>query len=48
MRKEFSMLWLLIPGPRAPSDDIDVFLKPLIDELNELWAEDVKAVDSYK
>ena len=48
MRKEFSMLSLLIPGPRAPSDDIDVFLAPLVDELNELWAEGVKVFDSYK
>ena len=28
---------LLIPGPKSPGKDYDVFLKPLIDELNELW-----------
>jgi hypothetical protein len=48
MRKEFSILSLLIPGPKAPGDDIDVFLAPLIDELNELWVVGVKAFDSNK
>ena len=48
MRKEFSILSLLIPGPKAPSSDIDVFLAPLIDELNELWEKGVKVFDSYK
>ena len=42
------MLSLLIPGPKAPSDDIDIFLVPLIDELNELWADGVKSFDAYK
>ena len=31
------MLTLLIPGPQAPGKDMDVFLLPLIDELNQLW-----------
>lgn len=48
MRKEFSMLSLLIPGPKAPSNDINVFLAPLIEELKELWVEGVKAFESYK
>ena len=31
------MLTLLIPGPKSPGKDIDVYLKPLIDDLQELW-----------
>ena len=31
------MLTLLIPGPKSPVKDIDVYLKPLIDDLKELW-----------
>ena len=31
------MLTLLIPGLNAPRKDIDVFLRPLMDELKELW-----------
>ena len=28
---------LLIPRPNAPGKDIDVYRRPLIDELKELW-----------
>ena len=31
------MLSLLIPCPTTPWNDIDIYLQPLIDELNELW-----------
>ena len=48
IKKEFSMLSLLIQEPKAPSDDIDAFLVLLIDELNKLWAEGIKVFDSYK
>jgi hypothetical protein len=34
---------LLIPGPRCPGKDFDLFLEPLIDELVELW----KGVSTY-
>ncbi|XP_058077117.1 uncharacterized protein LOC131225557 [Magnolia sinica] len=37
MRKEFTMLTLLIPGKKGPGHDIDVYLQPLIAELLELW-----------
>ncbi|XP_042983282.1 uncharacterized protein LOC122312687 [Carya illinoinensis] len=39
---------LLIPGPKAPGNDIDVFLRPLIDELTELWEEGIHTYDAYK
>jgi hypothetical protein len=28
---------LLIPGPSCPGKDLDVFLEPLIEELQQLW-----------
>lgn len=28
---------LLIPRPNAPGKDIDVYRRPLIDKLKELW-----------
>ena len=40
------MLTLLIPGPQSPRKDMDVFLWPLIDELNELWANGIDARDA--
>ena len=36
MKQTFFLLSLLIPGPTALGNDIDIYLKPLIDELNEL------------
>ena len=32
------MMPVLIQGPRQPGNDIDVYLRPLVDELLELWA----------
>ncbi|XP_062114288.1 uncharacterized protein LOC133825348 [Humulus lupulus] len=31
------LMSLLIPGPKSPGKDYDVFLRPLIEELKELW-----------
>ncbi|TYK28559.1 uncharacterized protein E5676_scaffold629G002060 [Cucumis melo var. makuwa] len=31
------MLTLLIPGPKQPGNDFDIFLQPLIDDLKLLW-----------
>jgi len=41
------LLALLIPSPKAPSNDIDVFLEPLIDEFKELWEVGVKTYDAH-
>nr|GEX94402.1 hypothetical protein [Tanacetum cinerariifolium] len=34
--REFFMLTLLIPGPKSPGKDIDVYLRPLIDDLKTI------------
>jgi hypothetical protein len=36
---------MLIPGPKSPRMDIDVYLRPLILELKELWNNGVKTRD---
>jgi hypothetical protein len=36
---------MLIPGPKSPGMDIDVYLRPLILELKELWNNGVKTRD---
>ncbi|XP_056856243.1 uncharacterized protein LOC130505660 [Raphanus sativus] len=38
---------LLIPGPTAPGNNIDVYLAPLIDDLKDLWAEGIEVYDSF-
>ena len=37
---------LLIPWPRSPGREIDVYLQPLIEELKELWNFSVRTNDS--
>ena len=46
MKEPYLMLTLLIPGPSSPSKDIDVFLRPLVDELKELWSEGIVEQDA--
>ncbi|GJZ72974.1 hypothetical protein Tco_0637120 [Tanacetum coccineum] len=38
MKESYLMLTLLIPGPKSLGKDIDVHLRPLIDDLKDLWA----------
>ncbi|GJR40878.1 CACTA transposable element [Tanacetum coccineum] len=46
MKESSFMLTLLIPGPKSPSKDINVYLRPLIDDLKDLWANPgVKTID---
>jgi hypothetical protein len=40
---------VLIQGPKQPGNDIDMYLRPLVDELLQLWAEPgVKVWDEHK
>ncbi|GLT42189.1 hypothetical protein SLA2020_162040 [Shorea laevis] len=48
MKQPFCMLSLLIHGPKAPGNDIDVYLQPLIEELRELWYDGVDTYDASK
>lgn len=41
------MLTLLIPSPTLPGKDMDVFLRPLVDEFNELLFEGVSVCDAH-
>ncbi|XP_042962607.1 uncharacterized protein LOC122296877 [Carya illinoinensis] len=46
MKDMFFMTSLIIPGPKSPGNDIDVYLQPLIDELLELWEHGVPTFDA--
>jgi len=37
---------LLIPGPKSPGKDFDIFLEPLIEDLLKLW-EGVRTYDAF-
>jgi hypothetical protein len=43
MKYEYMFLCLIIPGPDHPGSCIDVMLKPLIEELKQLW----QGVEAY-
>ena len=43
------MMLVLIPSPKQPGNDIDVYLRPLVEELLFLWRdESVRMWDEYK
>ncbi|KAL1206112.1 hypothetical protein V5N11_005267 [Cardamine amara subsp. amara] len=45
MRREFLFLSILVPGPEHPKRSLDIFLQPLIYELQMLWDHGVEAFD---
>ncbi|XP_075665944.1 uncharacterized protein LOC142635709 [Castanea sativa] len=47
MKEPYFMLSLLILGPHQTGNEIDTYLKPLVDELKELWEEGVEIYDAY-
>ncbi|XP_038680928.1 uncharacterized protein LOC119981859 [Tripterygium wilfordii] len=47
MKREFMFLTIIIPGPHNPKSRIDVYLQPLIDELNQLWCKGVITYDVF-
>ncbi|WVZ13968.1 hypothetical protein V8G54_011534 [Vigna mungo] len=46
MKRKYVMFSMMISGPKQPGNDIDVYLKPLIDDLKLLWEEGVEVFDS--
>ena len=49
MKQKFIMMPVLIQGPKQPGNDIDVFLRPLVEELLQLWnGNGVRAWDEHR
>jgi hypothetical protein len=49
MKKKFIMMPVLIQGPKQPANDINVYLRPLVEQLKQLWqTEGVRVWDEYK
>ena len=42
------MMSVLISGPHQPSNAIDVYLRPLVDDLKTLRSSGVELYDAYK
>ncbi|CAM8947796.1 unnamed protein product [Rhodiola kirilowii] len=47
MKKEFNILAMLISGPNSPGKCLNVFMRPLIDELKILWNTGVVTFDRH-
>ncbi|KAL5543065.1 hypothetical protein UlMin_010775 [Ulmus minor] len=47
MKQPNYFMSLLIPGPKSSGKDFDIFMRPLIDELKQLWNVGVQAYDSH-
>ena len=48
MKQSNFILSLLIPGPKAPCSDMDVFLEPLVDDMVEMFVYGVRTYDASK
>ena len=48
MKRTNFILSLLIPGPKAPGGDMDVYLEPLVDDLVDMYYHGVKTFDASK
>ena len=49
MKRKFIMMPVLIQGPKQPGNDIDVYLRPLVEELLQLWnVNGVRMWDEHK
>lgn len=46
MKQPFIFLSVLIDGPKGPGDKIDVYMQPLIEELEELWEAGIQTFDA--
>jgi hypothetical protein len=46
MKRKYMMMPLMISGPKQPGNDIDVYLAPLIDDLQLLWRDGVMVYDA--
>ncbi|GJS09771.1 hypothetical protein Tco_0366567 [Tanacetum coccineum] len=48
MKQKYIMMSLLIQGPKQPGNDIDVYLRPLIEDMKDSWETGVDIYDAYK
>ena len=45
MKKPYMFLTVIVPGPSNPKHNIDLYLQPLIQELNMFWEEGIYTFD---
>ena len=48
MKSQYMFLTPIISGPKNSSQNIDLYLQPLIDELKQLWDVGVDTYDAFR
>ncbi|CAM8957015.1 unnamed protein product [Rhodiola kirilowii] len=48
MKKQLMWLTVLIPGPYNPKKRLDIYLRPLLDDLVHLWNVGVETYDASR
>jgi hypothetical protein len=46
-KRKYLLLSILIQGSKHPDIDIDIFLEPLMQEMETLWKEGIDIVDGF-
>jgi hypothetical protein len=46
MKQPFWIISMIIPGPKSPGNDVDVYLQPRIEEWKQLWEHGVSTYDA--
>jgi hypothetical protein len=46
--RKYLLLTTLISGPKQAGIDIDIFLEPLMEDIQKLWEHGVNVCDEYK
>ena len=47
-KKKYLLLTILISGPTEPGVDMDVFLEPLMQDMQTLWEVGVDMIDAFR
>ncbi|XP_052137336.1 uncharacterized protein LOC127755701 [Oryza glaberrima] len=45
--RKYILLTILVQGPRQPSNDMDVFLEPLLEDMRDLWEHGIRVWDEF-
>ncbi|KAK9050828.1 hypothetical protein SSX86_030202 [Deinandra increscens subsp. villosa] len=48
LKERYIQIPLIIPGPKNPTHNLDVFLQPLIEELKLLFTDGIETYDAYR
>ena len=45
-KRQFSFICFLIPDPKDPKGNLDIYMQPFIEELIQLWNEGIRRLAS--